>query len=77
MRHLPIEFLTQHIRWDFLPIRSAEFLLQVLQCRKLANKKGPCFWQGPFICWLPVLDEFRNFLMSEEADIVLEHIKGF
>jgi hypothetical protein len=25
--------------------------------------------------WLPMIDEFRNFLMSEEADIVLEHIK--
>jgi hypothetical protein len=27
--------------------------------------------------WLPMVDEFRNFLMSEEADIVLEHIKDF
>jgi len=27
--------------------------------------------------WLPIVDEFRNFLMSEEADIVLEHIKDF
>ena len=44
---------------------------------KLANKKGPSYWQGPFVCWLPMIDEFRNFLMSEEADIVLEHIKDF
>jgi hypothetical protein len=27
--------------------------------------------------WLPVVDEFRNFLLSEEADIVLEQIKDF
>jgi hypothetical protein len=27
--------------------------------------------------WLPLVDEFRNFLMSEEADIVLEHVKDF
>ena len=27
--------------------------------------------------WLPIVDEFRNFLMSEEADIVLEQIKDF
>jgi hypothetical protein len=27
--------------------------------------------------WLPIVDEFRNFLMSKEADTVLEHIKDF
>jgi hypothetical protein len=32
---------------------------------------------GFFELWLPLVDEFRNFLMSEEADIVLEHVKDF
>jgi hypothetical protein len=27
--------------------------------------------------WLPIVDEFRNFLMSEDANIVLEKIKDF
>ena len=33
---------------------------------------------GPlFIQWLPIVDEFRNFLMSEETDIVGYLIKDF
>jgi len=44
---------------------------------KSANKKGPCFWHGPFGCWLPIVDEFRNFLMSDEADIIGYQIKDF
>jgi hypothetical protein len=61
----------------FLPIRSAESSLRVLQSGKLTNKKAHAKKHGPFVCWLPVVDEFRNFLMSEEADIVLEQIKDF
>jgi len=27
--------------------------------------------------WLPIVDEFRNFLMSEEASIISYQIKDF
>jgi hypothetical protein len=27
--------------------------------------------------WLPMVDEFRNFLMSEEADILVNQIQHF
>jgi len=61
----------------FFPIRSVESSLRVLQWGKLANKKGPCFWHSPFPYWLPIVDEFPNFLMSEEADIIGYQIKDF
>ena len=48
-----------------------------LQSGKLGNKKAHAKKYGPFVSWLPIVDEFRNFLMSEEADIVLEQIKDF
>jgi hypothetical protein len=32
---------------------------------------------GPFVYWLPVLDEFRNFLMSEEAEYCIRAYQGF
>jgi hypothetical protein len=44
---------------------------------KLSKQKAHAKKHEPFVCWLPVLDEFRNFLMSEETDIVLEDIKDF
>ncbi len=30
-----------------------------------------------FANWLPIVDEFRNFLMTEEADIIGYLIKDF
>jgi hypothetical protein len=33
--------------------------------------------RGPSISWLPVLDEFRNFLASGEGATVAEQIKQF
>jgi len=32
---------------------------------------------GLFVCWLPVLDEFRNFLASGEGAFVIEQIEHF
>ena len=32
---------------------------------------------GLFVYWLPIVDEFRNFLMSDEADIIGYQIKDF
>ncbi len=32
---------------------------------------------GLFESWLPIVDEFRNILMSDEADIVGYQIKDF
>jgi hypothetical protein len=61
----------------FLPIRSAESSLRVLQSGKLANKKAHAKKHGPLVCWLPIVDEFRNFLMSEEADFITEQLRDF
>jgi hypothetical protein len=66
----------------FPPTWSAEFLLQVLQCRKLANKKGPCFWHGPFGCWLPgqdsvtTVETFCFFLRNLPFGFLTQHIRG-
>ena len=32
---------------------------------------------GLVVCWLPIVDEFRNFLMSEDANIIGYQIKDF
>ncbi len=45
--------------------------------KKISKQKRPMLLHGPFVRWLPIVDEFRNFLMSEDANIVLEQIKGF
>jgi len=42
LRNLPFGFLTQHVVGLFLPDRSAESSLRVLQKGKSANKKSPC-----------------------------------
>ena len=43
-----------------------------LKEKAVFQKKG-----GLFVNWLPFVDEFRNFLMSEDANIVLEQIEDF
>jgi len=41
------------------------------------TKKAHTIRTGLVVCWLPTVDEFRNFLMSEEADIVGDQIRDF
>jgi len=43
----------------------------------LQIQKGLGKISQPFNFWLPIVDEFRNFLMSEDANIVLEQIEDF
>jgi hypothetical protein len=64
LRNLPFGFLMQRIRGAFPPTWSAESSLRVLQWRKLANKKGPCFWHGPFVFWLPFVNSYRTLCIA-------------
>ena len=36
-------------------IHEVHYSLLVLPSGALANKKGPCYLHGPFVCWLPRL----------------------
>jgi len=53
---------------------SALALAHALSTKKLGHPEWVPSFGG---IWLPMVDEFRNFLMSKEADIVLEDIKDF
>jgi hypothetical protein len=45
----------------------------------LSKKRGASNFDAPLFAskWLPVLDEFRNFLVSGEGTIMAEQIKQF
>ena len=43
-----------------------------LKEKAVFQKKG-----GLFVNWLPIVDEFRNFLMSEDANIIGYQMKDF
>jgi len=77
LRNLPFGFLTQHVVGLFLPPgrwnpRFESCYRENWQTTRPMPKK-----HGPFVCWLPFVDEFGNFLMSEDANIVLEQIEDF
>ena len=54
----------------FLPIRSAESSLRVLQGGKLANKKAHAFGMGPFVCWLPGQDPAPSGTIPPHAGLI-------
>jgi len=61
----------------FLPYSVGGTLASRPPIEKTANKKAHAICKGLIVCWLPVLDEFRNFLASGEGAIVVEQIKQF
>jgi hypothetical protein len=77
LRNLPFGFLPQHILCCSSSHPVGGILASSPANEKSANKKGPYYRTGLVVCWLPIVDEFRNFLMSEDANIVLEQIKDF
>ncbi len=56
LRSLPFVFLTPDFVGLFLPDRSAESSLRILQWGILANKKAYAFRIDPFVYWLPGQD---------------------
>jgi len=51
-------------------------LTKVLPEPRIRLKKGT-ITRSPFPIWLPGVDEFRNFLMSEELDFMTEQLRDF